>query len=328
MRIKYFVLFLLIFHLSACNNAVESPYEPIQFKSFAPMAGNGRSSAVAFAVNGKGYVALGRDANRKALKDCWEYNPTDNSWLEKSSFPGDGRVNAMSAVLDGKAFVGLGFDPRYGVYSDIKAYLRDFWMYNTEIDTWTKKDSFPSTATDACVSFVYKNNIYVGGGFNGWGFVTEFWKYSISNDAWIRLKDFPGMGRAGGILCASDEHIFYGTGYRTLNENDWWEYFPETDTWAKRKAMPDNGRENGVSFTINNRYFVSTGRQFGGNMTGGHVKSDIKEYDATRDVWYERGSIPTDARENAIGFSINGKGYIGFGENDTQVLNDFWSFEP
>jgi N-acetylneuraminic acid mutarotase len=329
MKNTYLILFSLILLSSSCGNSVESPYEPIEFKKLNTMPGNGRSSAVAFAINGKGYVALGRDAGRSALKDCWEYNPTDSTWLKKESFPGIGRVKAMATVLNGKAYVGLGFDfDNDSAIYNVNAYLKDFWMYDPENDTWTQKASFPSTATDACVSFAYKNNIYVGGGFNGWGFTSEFWKYSPENDSWVRLNNFPAMERAGSILCASDEHIYYGTGYRTLNENDWWEYFPETDSWTKRNSMPDKGRENGVSFTLDNRYFVSTGRQFGGNLTGGHVKSDIMEYDATRDVWYKRGNIPNGARENAIAFSINGKGYIGFGENETQVLNDFWSFEP
>ena len=93
--------------------------------------------------------------------------------------------------------------------------------------------------------------------------------------------------------------------------------------------MPDNGRNDALSFSINNRFFVSTGRHWGGNLTGGHLFSDVMEYDATRNVWYNnRGDIPGGARENAVCFVINGKGYIGQGENDTDIINDFWSFEP
>ncbi len=66
-------------------------------------------------------------------------------------------------------------------------------------------------------------------------------------------------------------------------------------------------------------------------MTGGHVKSDILEYDAIRNVWYERGKLPASGRENAITFTIGNKAYIGFGdvgENESlEILNDLWSFE-
>ena len=120
---------------------------------------------------------------------------------------------------------------------------------------------------------------------------------------------------------------FFGSGYKTDNSNDWWEYYPESDSWKQMRNMPE-GRENAVSLCVNNRFFVSTGRFFGGNLTVGHLNPDILEYDAIHNIWYNRGEIPNGKRENAITFTINGKGYIGFGENDSAVLNDFWSFEP
>jgi N-acetylneuraminic acid mutarotase len=327
MKNIYLVLFIAILFFSACGNTVESPYAPIGFERVPSMPGNGRSSASAFVINGKGYVLLGRDSTNKTLSDCWEYNPAENIWLEKKSFPGVGRTKGIAAVVNEKAYAGLGYNPEFGVYNT-GSNLTDFWMYDPTDDSWTQKESIPSVATVACVSFVYNNNVYIGGGFNQRGFTSEFWKYNPADDTWVRLNDFPSMKRAGSVLCASGEHVYYGTGYRTMNENDWWEYFPENDAWKKRKSMPDKGRVNGVALTIGNRYFVSTGRQFGGTLTGGHVKSEIFEYDALLDVWYERGNIPESGRENAISFTINGKGYIGFGENNEHVLNDLWSFEP
>jgi N-acetylneuraminic acid mutarotase len=272
---------------------------------------------------------LGRDSLGKSLSDCWKYDPTNNSWTEVAPFPDSARVKAIAAVVNGKAYVGLGFylEKDNGMNNGV-GMLKGFWMYTPETNKWTKKANFPSIAADACVSFVKNNEIYVGAGFNGLGFSNEFWKYNTLSDKWIQLNDFAGEARAGGISCGDSTHIYFGTGYQTTNENDWWEYFPQTDSWTKRKSMPDNGRENGVALTINGRYFVSTGRHFGGNYTGGNIKSDIIEYDAIRDVWYERGNIPSSGRENAISFTINGKGYIGFGENDNAVLNDLWSFEP
>ncbi len=321
------VLIYIIF-IYSCNSPANSPYPSISFKKTNSIPGNGRSSAVAFVINGNGYVALGRDSLNVAKSDCWEYNPVEDKWNEKTSFPGIARVKAVAVVVSGKAYVGLGFNPDYRVYSDTIAYLRDFWMYDPIADNWTKRADFPSGECDACVSFQFGNAIYVGSGFTGYGFGQEFWKYNPDTNSWIQLHEFPGAARSGAVLCTNGEHVYFGTGYNTYNDNDWWEYFPANDTWKALKSIPDNGRENGVSFSINNRYFVSTGRQFGGNLTGGHVKSDVMEYDAVRNVWYNRGSIPDSGRENAIAFVINGKGYVGLGENDSRVLNDIWCFEP
>jgi len=310
----------------SCNNEVTSPYPPISFQQIAAMPGTGRASAVAFAVEDKGYVLLGRDGNPSdSLKECWQYNPAQDSWSKKAIFPGLSRVKATAAVVNGKAYVGLGYEPYVGTY--VNGNYKDFWMYDPALDTWTQKANFPSTATDACVSFVLNNCIYVGSGFNEIGFTNEFWKYDTNRNTWTRLKNLPG-DRAGALICADSMHIYYGTGYNTGNYNDWWEYFPTTDSWTQRTSMPDNGRVNGVSVNINNRFFVSTGRHWGGNLTGGHLIADIVEYDVTRNSWYERGNIPDGGRENAVSFVINGKGYIGQGENDTSIFNDFWSFEP
>jgi len=325
-RITLYILFANLF--LSCNEPADSPYPPIKFDKITPLPGTGRASAVSFVIDGKGYVALGRTAIRSgALNDCWQYDPVANSWAQKTSFPGKARVKSIAAVVDGKAFVGLGYDIDLGVFTP-GGELRDFWMYDPVSDNWSQKDSFPSNASDGCVSFVYNNFIYVGEGFESSTFTNEFWKYDPLKDTWYRLKDFPGYNRFGSVVCANNEHIFFGTGFDTFSDNDWWEYFPASDSWKKLKAMPDNGRVNAVSFSINNRFFVSTGRHFGGDHTTGILFSDVKEYDAVRNVWYNRGNIPSGGRENAIVFTINGVGYIGQGDNDTQIMNDFWSFKP
>ncbi|MDO9153456.1 MAG: hypothetical protein Q7U47_07085 [Paludibacter sp.] len=330
---KSILYFLLSLGIYSCDNAATSPYPPITFNEITPMPGTGRASAVAFVINGKGYVALGRSAAQSGvLKDCWQYDPnkSDSCWKRKADFPGIGRVKATAAVVNGKAYVGLGFDISIGVYN-YDAYLKDFWMYDPQTDSWTQKANFPSNYTDACGSFVVNNTIYVTSGMDGASFGNEVWKYDPAQGelgTWIKLTNFSGQARAGGIAGTNNNHIYFGTGYRTFMEKDWWEYFPVTDSWIQRKSMPDSGRVNSISISVSDRIFVSTGRYFAGNLTGGHVKSDIIEYDTERNVWYERGNIKASGRENAIAFTLNGKGYIGFGENDTEILNDLWSFEP
>lgn len=328
MNIYKIVFFLFpVFLIMGCNEPADSPYAPISFEKKTTLPGKGRASAVVFVIDGKGYVALGRSEIRSgALNDCWQYDPVVDSWTQKASYPGIPRVKAMAAVVDGKAYVGLGYNIEKSVYTG--GNLSDLWMYDPVTDNWLQKKSYPSSATDACASFVLNNEIYVGEGFNESEFTNEFWKYNTAQDTWTRLKDFPSLSRMGSVICAGNDHIYFGTGFRTINFNDWWEYFPKTDSWKQLKTMPDNGRVNAVSMTINNRYFVSTGRHFAGDLTGGKVLSDIVEYDGVRNVWYERGNIPSGGRENAISFVINGKGYIGLGENDTEVLNDFWCFNP
>ena len=333
---KYLLITVILISviLSSCIGIpADSPDTDISFTPKSVMSATGRASAVGFAIDDKGYVALGRAGRYgPALNDCWEYDPTADNWSQKTNFPGKARVKAIGVGLNRKGYVGLGYDISGSIYAN-NYDLKDFWCFDPKTNSWTQKADFPSTYTDACISMVYKNEIFVGFGFDGAGFSPDFWQYNPDQNVWTRLKDFPGPERVGGTMCTNGEQVFFGTGYNTYNQNDWWEYFPANDTWKELKRMPDTGRENGLSISIKDKnlkdhYFVSTGRHFAGNMTGGGVKSDIMEYDPDRNVWYKRGEIPNSGRENALIFTINGKGYIGFGENDNAVLNDFWSFEP
>lgn len=325
------ILFLLLSLLTSCiDSAADSPYSPITFEKKASFPGKGLASTVSFSINGKGYVALGRSFDGISSNRCWQYDPTEDKWTEQREFPDSARVKAIAAVVNGKAYIGLGYnlEKADGVRND-PGMLRGFWMYDPEQNSWTQKANFPTFATDGCVSFVIKNDIYVCGGFHGEGFTRVIWKYNTLTNQWKQINNLPGAYRGVAICCSDSMHIYYGTGFHDgISENDWWEYAPHSDTWSQKKSMPDTGRANAASLSINNRYFVTTGRHFGGNLTGGHVKSDILEFDANRNVWYKRGNIPNGGRENAIAFTINGKGYIGLGENDTNTMNDLWSFEP
>lgn len=311
----------------SCNQISDSPYPTLVLQQNTVMTEIGRASAVAFVINDKAYVTLGRTTNPSdSLKECWQFNPGNNTWIEKAPFPGVARVKATAIVINGKALVGLGFRPHRGGYTG--GYLNDFWLYDPISDTWSERKPFPSNAVDACISFVANNTIYVGMGFNGFNFTKELWKYNFENDTWIRLNDFIGTHRSGGICVTADNHVYFGTGRSSVNFDDWWEYLPASDKWTKLKSMPDDGRTMAVALNVNERIFVATGHYIAGYLTGGHEKSDIWEYDSNNNKWYLRGNIPTAGRENAISFCINGIGYIGFGENKNSIHNDLWSFKP
>jgi len=318
----------IFFFLYSCEDPANSLYKEITFQQKTTMPGIGRASAVAFSINGKGYVALGRkDRQYDVLSDCWEYDPQNEIWTEKKPFPGKARVRATAAVVNGIAYVGLGFDPLKGLFND-SAYLNDWWSYDPQADKWTKLLEYPSKARISCISYVLNGIIYIGAGYDGLSFTNELWSYNPNSNSWKKLNNISDKARSGAVACTDGEKVFFGTGFMIKDISDWWQYTPETDTWKKRKSMPDNGRENGIALSVNNRFFVGTGRNFGGDLTGGNIKSDILEYNPDNNSWHKRGNIPDGKRENAISFVIDGKAYVGFGENDSTVINDLWCFEP
>jgi len=68
-----------------------------------------RNSAVAFSMNGFGYVGLGSFFNH--LGDFWEYDPVEDVWIEKSNIvdePASSRADAVAFSVDNRAFLTTG----------------------------------------------------------------------------------------------------------------------------------------------------------------------------------------------------------------------------
>ena len=65
-----------------------------------------RYGAVAFSMNGLGYVTTGTSGFN--VSSTWEYSPTTDEWEEKSAFEGAARRDAVSFVVNGRAYVTTG----------------------------------------------------------------------------------------------------------------------------------------------------------------------------------------------------------------------------
>jgi N-acetylneuraminic acid mutarotase len=122
----------------------------------------GRTGAIAFSMNGKGYFGLGLDQNGKFLNDFYVYENTSNNsiggnWSGRKAFPGCPRQNAVAFVIGDQAFVGLGdtirgnlmggtytrdqiFDDiyRYDPYNNRWEEIRDY-TYNSRTRRFSKK---------------------------------------------------------------------------------------------------------------------------------------------------------------------------------------------
>lgn len=66
-----------------------------------------RSNAVAFTLNGYGYIACGASSGG-ALNSVWEYDSGTDTWELKTSFEGTTRQDAIAFSNGSRAFVGLG----------------------------------------------------------------------------------------------------------------------------------------------------------------------------------------------------------------------------
>ena len=98
-----------------------------------------RQRAVAFSVNGRGYLCCGSAASGGAKNDTWEYIPFAGSegrgkWIKVASFEGANRYNACSFVVNNSAYVLCGQNG-----TSESSYYDDVWNFDPTQDYDEKK---------------------------------------------------------------------------------------------------------------------------------------------------------------------------------------------
>lgn len=92
--------------------------------------------------------------------------------------------------------------------------------------------------------------------------------------------------------------------------------------------MPDSGREKMQLHLILTEDFLYQPVVISG---GEHKQVVIRNLISLNIILRKidkRGNLPAKGRENAISFVIGNKGYIGLGDDDYELMNDLWCFEP
>lgn len=229
----------------------------------ADFPGIPRSSAIAFAVSGKGYVGTGFDGVNTKLKDMWQYDPAANSWVQKNDFAGSARYDAVGFGILDKGYIATGFDG---------AWLKDFWQYDPVDDSWTLQPGFGGSKRMAAVSFVYKNKGYICEGTNNGTAVNDFWAYDPSTSAWTQLRQISNIStdtyddlytdivRSNAVAFIIGDKAYITTGENGSLLASTWEYDFANDQWTGTQAFEGAARTGAVAFSISLGGFVMTGR--------------------------------------------------------------------
>ena len=97
------------------------------------------------------------------------------------------------------------------------------------------------------------------------------------------------------------------------------------NTWTQKANFGGSGRCFAVGFSIGAKGYIGTGFD---NINGPWGdRNDFWEYDTTINTWTQKANFGGTPRDNAVGFSIGSKGYIGTGFDGT-YRNDFWEYDP
>jgi N-acetylneuraminic acid mutarotase len=285
----------------------------------ASIPGGARYDAFAFVIDGKGYVGGGFDSNNNYRNDLYSYNPESDTWTRRADIPVNGH-GMTSFATSTKGYV---------------LFQKEFWQYDPATNKWSSKADFPGIALSWQSSFALADMGYVGGGINSWGGRnSEFFEYEEATDEWHMKTNYYTEASHGVGFSAN------GKGYFTFGlwiHRDILEYSTTTNSWADKMSLLDivqglyNMRVGAVAISGDTKAYFGTGS----NDTyswGSTTYSDLYEYDAVDNSTRRLTDMPGKGRSGAIGFSINGKIYVGSGRNYSSgtgtASNDFYEYDP
>lgn len=141
--------------------------------------GSARTEAVGFSIGNKGYIGTGRKdygpSESISTRSFWEYDPDANMWTKKAAFGGDERSSATGFSIGNKGYIGTGYNDDFWFGPLI--HYGDFWEYDPDTDTWTRKADLGGVARYHATGFSIGNKGYIGTGYN-WGYKNDFWGYT------------------------------------------------------------------------------------------------------------------------------------------------------
>ena len=264
-------------------------------KANAPAILYNRTCAIAFAVNGKGYMIGGINANGFCMNDVWQYDPGSDSWVQKANFPGGKRASGGSFVIGNKAYYGGGYDT-----IDISGFSavskNDFWQYDPSTDTWTAKANIPY-------------------------------------DSSYLLSPFSFSINGKGYLSCGHRFKYYSSGsYKDTDVSKTFEYDPLADTWTQKAPFPGLIRSGGISFVLNNIAYCGTGMNDTSTNNTSTCYNDFYSYSPVFNSWDVVTPPAFPARTYSIAAIVSaGKAYLGTGwasPSTTIFYQDWWEFKP
>ncbi|MEL6918916.1 MAG: kelch repeat-containing protein [Bacteroidota bacterium] len=241
------------------------------------------------------------------------------NWVDRSIFDGTPRSGAAAFTIDNLGYMGTGFD------GDDR--LNDFWVYDMEGNFWSQLASFPGIERSSAAAFTINGNGYMGLGFDGDDELEDFYRYNVAANSWDSIAPYGGSLRRGAVAFNSSSFGYVGTGFDGDNDRkDFWKYDPSNDTWTELVGFGGTKRRDAAVFSIGNLVYLGTG------VSNGLNQSDFWVFDLNSETWTALLDLDDDddntiERNNAVGFSIGGKGYFATGDRNGSNVN-VWEYDP
>jgi N-acetylneuraminic acid mutarotase len=337
---------LSVFFLFSCSKSSINPTQDGNWVYVGDFGGTARTKATSFVIGELAYVGTGVDNQNNRYNDLWSYNPsgtgfwyqvaTDSLMVPRSSAVGFSLSNGMG-------YIGTGYDG-YNAYSD-------FWQFDPGTNSWTQVASLGdnnnglSPRFDA-VAFGINDVGYVSTGNTGVNYLNDFWQFDPTTGpqgTWTQKPSFPGYKRTQAVafVYANKGYIVTGLGTGGTPTNDFFSFdpsLPDTSAWYELRHITnysplsyDDGyttiaRYNSVGFVMLNT--LSDGGGDRAYLSTGSVGSYTWAYNFADSLWNQKTSYERAARQGAVGFSVQNRGYIGLGTTGSTCLANIDEWYP
>ena len=144
----------------------------------ADVSGSKRRDAVAFVIDGKGYVATGTD-NGQNIDDFAYYDPSADTWTPlrdisdatDETFDDDYNIvrdRAVAFAVGGKGYIATGGRNTVG---------NTVWEYNPGTDLWIEKTALEGASRIEAVALVVNDMAFIATGRTGTTYLDDVWRF-------------------------------------------------------------------------------------------------------------------------------------------------------
>lgn len=182
----------------------------------ADFPGSPRRGAVAFVIDGVGYVGTGEDTSG-FRKDFYKYDPLNNVWGNVADFGGTARKQAVGFSMGNQGYVGTGDD---GILKN------DFWQYLVFQNAWVQKANFPGTSRSGATGWgIFPTGFIATGEDLNYNYTNDVWEYNYFTNQWTQRASLPASGRKHAISFVINGVAYLGTGYNGGFLDDFYAYY-------------------------------------------------------------------------------------------------------
>ena len=335
-------LALLTVLLSSCSKSSVNPTQDGNWIYVGDFGGKAaRTEAVSFVIGNYAYVATGVDNQNTRYNDLYRFDPSGTFWYQVASCTGcTPRSSAVAFSVNDKGFVGAGYDG-YNA-------LSDFWQYDPAGNSWSQIASIGDANNGLqprydAVAFGINGLGYVGTGNDGVNYLNDFWQYDPSTDKWTQKPSYPGFKRTQSVAFTYNNKGYLVTGLGTGGStvNDFFSFDPtkpDTSAWKALRHISnyspdsyDDGYTNIIRYNAVGFVLTGTKGDGGGDrayITTGSAGSATWAYNFATDLWNQKTPYERAARQGAVGFTVQNRGFVGLGTSGSATLANIDEWKP